>query len=202
MSCTAELLAISQISPGQTYSPVYRTAVIHGTWSAAFWRRYYRESRYTVVYSLENLFKEALLDYTNYPLIEKALQGCRNLQITYKDDIQLIEKIDQIISNTESTILNNQPKPIEENTAQIPVSSKPDDIQENIPDHEVIEIETIPSSYNDLDILTIIINRILDELDSIHATLDEILNNICSGAGNLAAEIKELLDKFPNSKIN
>lgn len=184
MSCTAELLAISRITPGQTYSPVYRTVVVHGTWSAAFWRRYHRESRYTVIYSLENLFKEALNDATNHLLIEKALLGCRNLQITYKDDNKLVEKLEEIITTTEAAI----------RTAQIPVNT-----QEFSPDHEIIQIENSPLACDDIDILTVIINRILDEMENIQSTLDEILTNICSGAGNLAIEIRKILDKFPNS---
>ncbi len=253
MSCTAELLAVSQITPGQTYSPVYKTVVAHGTWSAALWRRYYRESRNTVVYSLENLFKEALLDPTNYPMIEKALQGCRNLQITYKDDCRVVEKLDQIIVSTNAAMVDTQNLPsseliqiqmVDQSIIKILPSPEVESITQNSPSSEIIQIEMVdpnitknlsssevesitqipssskvgnmvsnsiqitrstqeensPLSYNDMDILTTIINRILDEIDGIHRTLDEILNNICSGAGSLAIEIREFWDKFPNSK--
>lgn len=169
MSLVAELLIISQIGPHQTYSPGYKSVITHGTWSTAVWRRYNRESRHSVVHHIENLFKEAIIDPLNHPAIEKAMIGCRNLQITYKDDLTLVAKLNEIITIGEIAIAPSTDEVI------IP--------QEN----------NIPSP-TEVDLSSNIFNLIKEKILGLESCIDDLITDICSGLDCIATRAGTLFD--------
>lgn len=100
-----DLNVIASIKPGMTLSDTTMTVVDHNSWSSSFWRRYSGENRNTTINRIKDLMDEALsMDYSSEldDAIERALVGINNLKETYKDDQEIVLKLDLILSTSEN----------------------------------------------------------------------------------------------------
>lgn len=107
MSKNDELMLLSKIRPGETYSPYYRSIVAYRGWTASIWRTYRRESAQQIATHIKSVLELAIAESTHNPLLLDALAGCRNLLITYKDDPAAILSIHSVINTVESQLPRN-----------------------------------------------------------------------------------------------
>lgn len=109
MNIHDKLKLLSKLDVGKTLSSSSLEILDHNAWSTTFWRKYAGESRSDTLNAISKIFKEALVEFSDREKtileqlelkeeINRAIEGVRNLKVTYKADANVILQVEGIIS--------------------------------------------------------------------------------------------------------